>query len=96
MYITNKTKGKLYEKLHYYLNQYKKNNQLSLVELKDLRATINSYFGLFSKFNTFKLRRKILKSEEFLPLYKYFSTTTEFNKINLKKKYKILLSNNFL
>lgn len=95
-YILNKTKGKLYLKLHYYLDQYKSNGELSLKELKDLRATLNSYFGLFSKFNTFKLRKKILTSKEFIPLYHYFSTTFEFKKVNLSKKYKNLFYQNFI
>lgn len=92
IYIINRTKGKFFAKLNHY---YNKKDNLTLNDLKDIRATVNSYLGLFRQFNSYRIRKKILTKNEFLFLYKFF-INHNFKKLSLKKDYKKLLRENFL
>jgi len=69
-YISNRTKANLYSMIHKsYV--YVTNNSPSIDDIQYFISSINSYFGYLKHHNTYKLRNKILKSNEIKPWYKY-------------------------
>ncbi len=60
IYIKNRTKGNFYAKIGYW-RQYFKNKAFSKLAAQRFLASINSYLGIMSYYNTYKLRKSILQ-----------------------------------
>lgn len=61
IYVGNRSKGNLYQKVHVRLPRLLKNVKSFLSGLPSLVSTINSYLGAMRHYNTYNLRSKILR-----------------------------------
>ena len=61
IYIGNRAKNNLYQKIYAWLPQMAQNISQTLKYLQNFSSCINSYFGLMRNYNTYNLRSKILK-----------------------------------
>jgi len=80
IYIKNRTKGNFYNKIECWNKFLGEDNQVKFV------ASMNSYLGMISHFNTYKLRRKMLTERMSPNCKKFVHIGNDFNKI---------ISNNF-
>lgn len=82
IYIKNKTKGEFYKKIQYWKNFKKVNNFYRSREVKNkFLSSINSYLGLMKKYNTIKLRKKMLIKDLLPHFYPYVYTLGNYGKI---------------
>lgn len=80
IYISNKTKNKLFKMLRM-TQEYIENNDITIEEFDYWFNSMNSYLGLMSHFATFNIRKKCLKGKYYLKLNKLVYTTDKFKKI---------------
>jgi hypothetical protein len=83
VYVGNRMKGNFY-KFIYEINHLFEQRccNISPEEIRSIRATFNSYLGMFSKFNTRNLKIKII-SNLHQCFYQYFSIDTNYTKIKV-------------
>jgi len=69
IYIRNRTKGSFYNKLQCYKKLFAlRQDKLNKKNIQKLLSSINSYLGIMKHYNTYKLRKKMLK-QDFLPYF---------------------------
>lgn len=87
IYLSNRTLARFREKVYgYTLYLQKPEEEITILELEHIRATINSYLGFCKGCQTYKFRREILR-EFFLKCEKYFYHDKNWSKIKLRRKY---------
>ena len=93
-YIKNLSKGNFFKKIkeiNYYLGQNYGN--VDLYELRHILSVINSHLGYLMRCNTYNLRKKALSLENTENIRKYFSITSNYNRICLDRDYNYCLKN---
>lgn len=81
VYISNRTKGNFYNALKNLNDNFEYSDKFLISAL----CTINSYLGIMVKFNTYKIRRRLLISKSFKNLNKLFYHKNRYKKVALKK-----------
>ena len=61
IYVKNRIKGSFYRKIQYWNNSIRAKRRLAKEELGEFLSGMNSYLGLMKNFQTYKLRRKMLR-----------------------------------
>lgn len=82
IYIKNNLKGNIFWRIKKFNNDI---NNIEKNKLEEIVSVVNSYMGLFSKFNTYKLRCKILNSIK-----------SDFSIKNNDREFFLTRKNNFL
>jgi len=82
IYVRNRMKGNFYKKLHHWNEIISKEQKLSEEDKRRFMTCVNSYLGMFKQYNTFKLRKKLLKDVLARDFWKYFHITNCYGKIN--------------
>ena len=86
-YISNRTRGRMYDKLHYY-NKIAEDGE-ALLYLEKFVDSMNSYLGMTIHYRTFKIRRKLC--EMVSPIWwQYVYMGKDFKKFVIKKQYRPL------
>ena len=86
VYIANRTRGHFISAMIAF-NREGDTHRARVAMLGRLRATVNSYLGLMSHFNSFKVRRKICE-RYILPVWgKYLYFEDEFRKCVIRREY---------
>lgn len=85
VYISKRTKGNFYQKIHYWNNFLEKENGLTKERCNKLIASINSYLGIMIHYNTYKLRKKILTKNLSLHFGEYIYLESNYTKVVSKK-----------
>ena len=83
VYIGNKTKRKFKYILSVLFKHLEQAENISQILAKKIIAVLNSYLGLFSHYNTYKLRHKLIFSKKPCVLYKLGFFDESFKKITL-------------
>ena len=83
VYIGNKTKRKFKYILSVLFKRLEQAENISQILAKKIIAVLNSYLGLFSHYNTYKLRHKLIFSKKPCVLYKLGFFDESFKKITL-------------
>lgn len=82
IYINKRTKRNFYEKIKQENELFESGKNYSQTELKKIGAWLNSYLGIMSHHDTFKLRKKLVGFLK-LNFLKYFSFSENFKKAML-------------
>ena len=85
IYINNRTKQNLYKTLKK-TDRYLSGRLVEKADLYKVRASINSYLGILQHYNTYKLRKKMLLSENHLFL-KFGFLSNKLKKYQIFKKH---------
>ena len=85
IYIGNRIKGNFYEMLFSGYSIFI-NNIPTAQELQTYISCVNSYLGFMKHYNTYYLRKKMLKCEYILPFYHYGVVNCEYNKLKVYGK----------
>ena len=88
IYLSNRTLARFQEKVYgYNLYLQKPEREVTIAELEQIRATVNSYLGFCKGRHTYRMRRDILW--DFAHNHqKYFYHDRHWTKIKLKRKYR--------
>ena len=86
IYVSNRTRGHFISSMKEFNNRAKTHRE-RLALLDKVRASINSYLGLMSHYNSYKVRRKICE-QHILPVWgKYLYFVEDFSKCVLRREY---------
>lgn len=86
-YISNRTRGRMYDKLHYY-NKIAEDGE-ALLYLEKFVDSMNSYLGMTIHCRTFKIRRKLYEMVN--PIWwQYCYMGKDYKKFVIKKQYRPL------
>lgn len=95
-YISNRTKGNMYEKIEEFYDLYCSYAEQGLEPTKDVIqhvvGSMNSYLGFMKHYKTFRIRRKMLTSEKMMPWYNYCYNDLKLNKLTIFKEYRKIVS----
>ncbi len=87
VYISNRTRGKMYDKLRFYNKMAEDGNALQYLE--KFVASMNSYLGMMVHYRTFKIRRKVYENTS--PVWwQYCYMGKDYKKFVIKKQYRPL------
>jgi len=84
IYIRNQTKGNFYKKIEYWNNFLEEERELTKESLGQFLASINSYLGIMSQYNTYKLRKKILTENLSPDFNDYVYIENDYAKLSAK------------
>jgi len=91
IYIRNRTKGNFYKKVQYWNNfLIKRQHRLSKGDLAQFLSSMNSYLGLMGHYNTYKLRKKMLKQNLSAYFWNYVYISNNYNKLTQRFVHKII------
>lgn len=70
LYIGNRTKGNAWNVIKTISNEIigKGKKNITKEDIKDYQTRINSYLGFMSHGNTYKIRARLIRSKEFVPI----------------------------
>ena len=85
IYIGNCTKGSFYQKIRYWNAFIREKRQLTKEDLEEFLSSMNSYLGLMKHFQTYKLRKKMLKNLSAY-FWNYVYISGGYGKIVLKRR----------
>ena len=73
--------GHLKEHLIRFNEYYDRYGELSKDDREYMMACVNSYYGLFRQFNTYRLRKKITKMKKFQLVLHYYNIDSKYTKL---------------
>ena len=86
-YISNRTRGKMYNKLRFYNKMAEEGKALQFLD--KFVASMNSYLGMMVHYRTFKIRRKVYENTS--PIWwQYVYMANDYKKYVIKKQYRPL------
>lgn len=86
IYIRDKTKGSFYRKIQYWNNFFEKEEfKLNRQVFPNLLSSLNSYLGLIKQYDTYKLRKNIVKNLSD-PFWNYICISCEYEKVFVKNR----------
>ena len=86
-YISNRTRGKMYNKLRFYNKMADEGKALQFLD--KFVASMNSYLGMMVHYRTFKIRRKVYENTS--PIWwQYIYMANDYKKYVIKKEYRPL------
>lgn len=88
IYIKNRTKGNFYRKIKFWNNLWQKGEKVKREDFKKFISSINSYLGIIGHYQTYKLRKKLIKQNISSLPKPYIDIDDDFNKISFKPKVK--------
>ena len=83
IYVRNRTKGNFYHTLSVFAS-YVKNNAVSRNDIVYMRSCINSSLGTIGQFKTYKLRKKMLTSDNMKTLTPWFEVSPDYLKVVIR------------
>ena len=87
IYIRNQTKGNFYKKIKYWNNFLaERQHKLTEEDLEQFLASMNSYLGIMKHYNTYKLRKKMLRQNLSAYFWNYVYISNNYSKLVLKVK----------
>lgn len=87
VYISNRTRGKMYDKLRFYNKMAE--NGAALEYLEKFVQSMNSYLGMMIHYRTFKIRRKVYENTN--PIWwQYVYMSKDYKTFVIKKQYRPL------
>ena len=82
IYIRNRTKGNFYKKIQYWNNFLKEKQYiLNKKDLSQFLSSINSYLGMLQRYNTYKLRKKMLLQNLSAYFWNYVYISNNYSKL---------------
>ena len=81
IYIGKRTKGNFYRAIQYWNNFLEGKRRLCKEDLKGFLSSINSYLGHIKNFNTYKLRKKMLRKHLCAYFWNYVCVSGGYRKI---------------
>ena len=85
IYIGNRTKGGLYKKIYTKLYDMSQDLSRTLEQLPNFEAGINSYFGFMRHYDTYNLRRHVIKKLQNTFVEALIDDKQEYNKLSIDK-----------
>ena len=86
-YISNRTRGKMYNKLRFYNKMADEGKALQFLD--KFVASMNSYLGMMIHYRTFKIRHKVYENTS--PVWwQYVYMANDYKKYVIKKQYRPL------
>lgn len=86
-YLSNKTIGRMREKIHGFNRQLAEKDELSVLDCQRIEQVVNSYLGFCRQYRTYRIRREAL--QEFRPeFFRYFYIRGHYDSIRAKAKYR--------
>ena len=87
VYISNRTRGKMYDKLRFYNKIAEEGKALQFLE--KFVASMNSYLGMMIHYRTYKIRRKVYENTNSI-WWQYVYMANDYKKFVIKKQYRPL------
>ena len=87
VYISNRTRGKMYDKLRFYNKIAEEGKALQFLE--KFVASMNSYLGMMIHYRTYKIRRKVYENTNSI-WWQYVYMANDYKKFVIKKQYRSL------
>ena len=99
IYIRNRTKGSFYKKIQYWNNflmeKRRSQSKFTKEDTNQFLSSINSYLGIMANYNTYKIRKKILRQNLSAYFWNNFYISNHYSKLvpkirKVKTKYPFL------
>ena len=86
MYVGSRAKGNFYQKIRYWNDFLKRRRRLSKEELKAFLSSMNSYLGHMKNYQTYKLRKKMLRENLSAYFWNYVYASDGYRKLMMKTR----------
>ena len=85
IYIRNRTKGSFYKKIQYWNNflieKRRSHDKFTKEDTNQFLSSVNSYLGIMANYNTYKLRKKILRQNLSAYFWNNFYISNHYSKL---------------